>query len=86
MIVFRPPTLTLTRGKFYGLWARISGWSKCRDQFPFYRELGQKRKQVCGLARCVVRCFLGSGVLTSRRPLYPERYGNFYRGIDIQNS
>ena len=59
------------------LCARISMWSsKCRDQFPFDRELGQKRKLlivcVCGLARSVIRCFLGSGVLTSRRPLYPE--------------
>ena len=36
---------------------------KCRDQFPGYQELVQKRKLVCGLARSVIRCFLGSGVL-----------------------
>ena len=36
---------------------------KCRDQFPGYLELVQKRKLVCGLARSVIRCFLGSGVL-----------------------
>ena len=58
------------------LWARILRWSKC-DQFPFYRESGQKRKLVCGLAQSVFRCFLGSGVLTSRRPLCPEFCGNF---------
>ena len=32
--------------------------------FPFYRELGQKRKLVCALARSVIiRGFLGSGVV-----------------------
>ena len=36
---------------------------KCRDQFPGYLELVQKRKLVCGLARSGIRCFLGSGVL-----------------------
>ena len=54
------------------LWARISMWSKCRAQFSSYLELGQKRKLVYGLARSVICCFLGSGVLTFRYPLYPE--------------
>ena len=55
-------------------------------QFPFYLELGQKCKLVYGLSRSVIHCFLGSGVLTSRRQLYPEFCGNFYRGINIPNS
>ena len=63
-------------------------WSKWRDQFPFYRELDQKRKLVCGLARSVIRCFLGRGVFDLPTPivLYPECSGKFYRGINIQNS
>ena len=40
----------------------FEGGKRCRDQFPFYRELSQKRKLVYGLARSVIRCFLGSGV------------------------
>ena len=43
---------------------------KCRDQFPFYRELGQKRKLVYGLARSVIRCFLGSGVFDLSTPIH----------------
>ena len=46
-------------------------WGKCRDQFPFYRELGQKRKLVYGLARSVIRCFLASGVLDLSTPIVP---------------
>ena len=58
---------------------------KCRDQFPGYLELVQKRKLVCGLARSVIRCFLGSGVLP------PDAHCTLslqyvYRGINIQNS
>ena len=41
------------------------------NQFPFYRELGQKRKLVCGLARSVIRCFLGSGVFDLPTPIVP---------------
>ena len=41
----------------------FEGGKRCKDQFPLYRELGQKRKLVYGLlARSVIRCFLGSGV------------------------
>ena len=46
--------------------------SKCRDQFPFNRELDQKRKLVYRfLVRSVIRCFLGSGVLDLRTPIVP---------------
>ena len=33
-------------------------WSKCRDQFPVYLELGQMRELECGLARTILfpRC------------------------------
>ena len=73
-----PPTHPNARERGV-LWARISRWSKCRDQFRLYGELGQRREVVCGLARrSVIRCFLRSGVLTSRRPLYPEFCGKFY--------
>ena len=41
------------------------------NQFPFYRELGQKRKLVCGLARSVISCFLGSGVFDLPTPIVP---------------
>ena len=44
---------------------------KCRDQFPFYRELGQKRKLVYGLARSAIRCFLGSGISDLSTPIVP---------------
>ena len=58
---------------------------KCRDQFPCFLELVQKRKLVCGLARSVIRCFLGSGVLPPDAHCTTSlRY--FYRGINIQNS
>ena len=57
--------------------------SKCRDQFPGYLELVQKRKLVCGLARSVIRCFLGSGVLPpDAHCTLSLRY--VYRGINIQ--
>ena len=46
---------------------------KCRNQFPFYRELGQKRKLVYGLARSVIHCSLSVAVI-------------YYRGINSQNS
>ena len=36
----------------------LAQWGKFRDQFPFYRGLGQNRKLVYGLARSVIRCFL----------------------------
>ena len=46
--------------------------SKCRDQFPFYRELDQKRKLVYRfLARSVIRCFLGSEVFDLPTPIVP---------------
>ena len=58
---------------------------KCRDQFAGYLELVQKRKLVCGLARSVIRCSLGSGVLPPDAHCTPSlRY--VYRGINIQNS
>ena len=45
---------------------------KCRDQFPFYRELGQKRKLVYGLVRSVIRCcFLRSGAFDLSTPIVP---------------
>ena len=45
----------------------------------------QKRKLVCGLARSVIRCFLGSGVLPpDAHCTLSLRY--VYRGINIQNS
>ena len=40
-----------------------------RDQFPFYRELGQKGKLVYGLAQSVIRCFLGSVVFDLPTPV-----------------
>ena len=55
---------------------------KCRDQFPCYLELAQKRKLVCGLARSVIRCFLGSGLPDAHCTL-SLRY--VHRGINIQN-
>ena len=58
---------------------------KCTDQFPGYLELVQKRELVCGLARCVIRRFLGSGVLPpDAHCTLSLRY--VYRGINIQNS
>ena len=58
---------------------------KCRDQFPGNLELVQKRTLVCGLARSVIRCFLGSGVLPpDANCTLNLRY--VYRGINIQNS
>ena len=49
----------------------LAQWSKWRDQFPFYRELCQKQKLVCGLARSVIRCFLGGGVFDLSTPIVP---------------
>ena len=58
---------------------------KCRDQFPGYLELVQKRTPVCGLARSVIRCFLGSGVLLpDAHCTLSLRY--VYRGTNIPNS
>ena len=47
----------------------LAQWGQCRDQFPFYREMGQKRKLVYGLARSVICCFLGSGVFELPTPI-----------------
>ena len=54
------PNKRSREGSFMG--EDFEGGKRCRDQFPFYRELSQKRKLVYGLARSVIRCFLGSGV------------------------
>ena len=60
-------------------------WSKCRDQFSCYLELGQKRKLVYGLGRSVIHCLLGSGVLRlDAHCTLSLRY--FDRGNIIQNS